>query len=247
MPHMSMQICECDFTTGALFLDFDGTLVDLAPQPDGVVLPAGLIALLRQLQQASGGALAIISGRPISQLDHYLAPLRLAVAGVHGLERRGMDGIVTALPAPDAAHLMERLAPFAARHPGLLLEPKRGALALHYRQAPHLENTCIKAMYHAISRVPGFTLLRGKMVVEAKSIIADKGTAITAFMAEAPFMGRRPWFIGDDITDEAGFSWVQAAGGVGVKIGAGISQAQWRQESPAALLAWFAACLDATD
>ena len=236
---MSLQNQELDFATVALFLDFDGTLVELAPHPDGVVTPAPLVNVLTQLQQAMGGALAVVSGRPLSQIDHYLGPLRLPTAGVHGLERRDAQGRLIELPAPNVARLTERLASLVARHPGLLLEPKRGALALHYRQAPHLEQACIEAMRHAVSRVPGFTLLFGKIVVEAKAALADKGGAIAAFMSEAPFAGRQPWFVGDDITDEAGFSWVQRTAGIGIKIGSGPSQALQRMDSPAVLLDWL--------
>ena len=241
---MPLQNRECNFAADALFLDFDGTLVDLAPQPDGVVLSAGLLALLMQIQQATGGALAVVSGRPISQLDHYMAPLRLAAAGVHGLERRDARGHMMALPAPDTAGLMQILESFVARYPALRLEHKRGALALHYRQGPDLEQACIEAMRSALTQVPGFTLLQGKMVVEAKAAMVDKGAAVSAFMTEAPFIGRRPWFIGDDITDEDGFSRVQADGGIGIKIGFGASQAQQRLASPAALFAWLSACVN---
>jgi trehalose 6-phosphate phosphatase len=240
---MSLSNQEFNPLADALFLDFDGTLVELAGQPDGVVMPPQLIDLLAQLQQALGGAIAVVSGRPVQQLDHYLAPLHLSLAGVHGLERRDSQGQLTELPAPDAARLMERLVSLVARHPGLLLEPKRGALALHYRQVPQLEQACVEAMHHAISRVPGFTLLRGKMVVEAKAALADKGDAIAAFMAAAPFAGRRPWFIGDDVTDEAGFARVQNVGGIGIKIGDGDSQAQARLANPQALQAWLAQAL----
>jgi trehalose 6-phosphate phosphatase len=240
---MPVQIREYDPTSDALFLDFDGTLVELAPQPDGVQLPAHLKAVLTQLQHASGGALAVVSGRPLTQLEHYLAPLQLPLAGVHGLERRDAQGRLSALPAPDVELLTERLVPFVARHPGLLLEPKRGALALHYRQLPQLEQACIEVMQHAVACVAGFVLLRGKMVVEAKAALADKGDAIAAFMAEVPFAGRRPWCIGDDVTDEAGFLRVQNMGGVGIKIGAGDTQAQRRLDNPAALLDWLRTCL----
>jgi len=241
---MSLQNREYDCVTDALFLDFDGTLVDLAARPDAVLVPPPLLMVLGRLQQDSGGAVAIISGRPLSELDHFLAPLHLPAAGVHGLERRDANGCVAALPVPRITNLMERLNALVARHVGLLLEPKRGALALHYRQVPHLEQTCIEAMRHAITRVPGFILMQGKMVVEAKAKGADKGLAIAAFMAEAPFAGRRPLFIGDDVTDEAGFAWVQAAGGIGIKIGAGASQAQRWLDSPQSLFHWLGQGLD---
>ncbi|WP_050479943.1 trehalose-phosphatase [Herbaspirillum rhizosphaerae] len=245
---MSLQTHEYDFAADALFLDFDGTLVNLAPEPDSVVPAPDLIELLQRLQELSKGALAVVSGRPVEQLDHYLAPLRLPAAGVHGLERRDAAGRLIQLPAPDTARLMERLATLVARHPGLMLEPKRGALALHYRKAPHLEQACIEAMNHAVSRVPGFTVLHGKMVVEAKAALADKGAAIAAFMREAPFAGRRPVFVGDDVTDEAGFDWVQAHGaGFGIKIGEGPSKANMRLDNPAALHQWLEQALNAAD
>jgi trehalose 6-phosphate phosphatase len=237
---MSLQTHEYDFSADALFLDFDGTLVNLAPEPDSVVPAPDLIEMLQQLQTRANGALAVVSGRPVAQLDHYLAPLRLPAAGVHGLERRDASGRLVQLAAPSSDELMERLAPFVARHPGLLLEPKRGALALHYRKAPHLEQACIEAMNYAVAHVPGFSVLRGKMVVEAKAALADKGDAIAAFMREAPFTGRRPVFVGDDVTDEAGFNWVQTlGGGLGIKIGEGESRAQMRLDNPAALHQWL--------
>ncbi|WP_034301236.1 trehalose-phosphatase [Herbaspirillum sp. RV1423] len=238
---MPLQNRKYDFAADALFLDFDGTLVNLASRPDGVVLAPDLIAMLRQLQEAADGALAVVSGRPLDHLDHYLAPLRLPAAGVHGLERRDATGRMIRLPAPDTDCLMERLGPMVARHAGLLLEPKRGALALHYRQAPHLEQACIEAMDHAVTFIPGFSVLRGKMVVEAKAALASKGEAIASFMREAPFAGRRPVFAGDDVTDEAGFAWVQSAsvGGLGIKIGNGPSQALMRLDNPAALHQWL--------
>jgi len=245
---MSLQTHEYDFAADALFLDFDGTLVNLAPEPDSVVPAPDLIEMLQRLQELSNGALAVVSGRPVVQLDHYLAPLHLPAAGVHGLERRDASGRLIQLSAPDTAHLMESLAPLVARHPGLLLEPKRGALALHYRKAPHLEEACIEAMNHAVSCVPGFSVLRGKMVVEAKAALADKGDAIASFMREAPFAGRRPVFVGDDVTDEAGFEWVQShGGGFGIKIGEGQSKANMRLDNPAALHQWLEQALRAAD
>jgi len=244
---MSLQTHEYDFAADALFLDFDGTLVNLAPEPGSVVPAPDLIDLLQRLQELSNGALAVVSGRPVEQLDHYLAPLRLPAAGVHGLERRDATGRLIQLPAPDTARLMERLATLVARHPGLMLEPKRGALALHYRKAPHLEQACIEAMNHAVSRVRGFTFLRGKMVVEAKAALADKGEAIASFMREAPFAGRRPVFVGDDVTDEAGFDWVQSHEGFAIKIGEGPSKANMRLDNPAALHQWLEQALNASD
>lgn len=227
-----------DVSADALFLDFDGTLVDLAPQPEEIVVPPELITLLQRIQQESNGALAIVSGRPLDQLDFFLAPLRLPAAGVHGAERRTADGRILQQPVPDVHHLRERLLPLVESHPGLQLELKRGALALHYRHAAHLEQRCVETMMDALRHEPGFTLLHGKMVVEAKPHI-NKGDAVAAFLHEAPFRGRRPVFIGDDVTDEAGFAIAQGEvfGGLGIKIGAGPSQALQRLADPAAVLA----------
>lgn len=226
-----------DVSADALFLDFDGTLVDLAPQPEEIVVPPELITLLQRIQQESDGALAIVSGRPLDQLDFFLAPLRLPAAGVHGAERRTADGRILQQPVPDVHHLRERLLPLVESHPGLQLELKRGALALHYRHAAHLEQRCVETMMDALRHEPGFTLLHGKMVVEAKPHI-NKGDAVAAFLHEAPFRGRRPVFIGDDVTDEAGFAIAQGEvfGGLGIKIGAGPSQALQRLADPAAVL-----------
>lgn len=218
----------------ALFLDFDGTLVDIAPQPDAVIVPPALIHTLAGLHQYLGGAVALISGRPIEQIDQYLAPMKLATAGVHGLERRDALGELTLLPAyplDEVEQLAERL---AREDPRLRVEVKRGSVALHYRQAPELEAACLQTMQSAVDQSPGLTLLRGKMVVEAKPGGASKGAAIEAFMAERPFAGRTPLFVGDDVTDEVGFATVQRLQGMGVKVGEGASVACRRIASPAA-------------
>jgi trehalose 6-phosphate phosphatase len=218
----------------ALFLDFDGTLVDIAPQPDAVVVPSPLLGLLAQLHTYLGGALALISGRPIAQIDDYLQPVVVPVAGVHGAERRSASGEITLSathPLDAVEHAAEAL---VARHPALRLESKRGSIALHYRQAPQLEQECVEAMRLAVEQSPGLTLLHGKMVVEAKPGGASKGAAIEAFMNEAPFAGRTPLFVGDDVTDEVGFSTVQRMHGLGVKVGTGSSVAFARIASPTA-------------
>ena len=229
-----MNFVDILYPSCALFLDFDGTLVDIAPQPDEVVVTAPLTRTLGQLHSYLGGALALISGRPIDQIDEYLHPLVLPAAGVHGAERRGPDGRMTLLNT-HPLDVVERAAmELAAQHPGLRVENKRGSVALHYRQAPALEAQCIEAMQRAIEQSPGLTLLRGKMVVEAKPGGASKGAAIEAFMAEAPFAGRTPVFVGDDITDEVGFATVQRMRGLGMKVGAGSTVAFARIASPAA-------------
>jgi trehalose 6-phosphate phosphatase len=230
-----MTLLEILAPTCALFLDFDGTMVDIAPQPEAVHVPQPLIGTLERLQQYLGGGVAVISGRPIEQIDDFLNPLKLPVAGVHGAERRGADGAVTLLSTHPLEAVEQAAYALATRYPALLVEIKRGSLALHYRQAPELEGVCLETLQDAVDRSPGLTLLRGKMVVEAKPGGASKGRAIEAFLQEAPFAGRVPVFIGDDVTDEVGFSTVQRAGGIGIKVGAGATVAWRRIADPAAL------------
>jgi trehalose 6-phosphate phosphatase len=230
-----MTFAEILCPSCALFLDFDGTMVDIAPQPHAVHVPQPLIETLRWLDDELGGAVAVISGRPIAQIDQLLDPMRLAVAGVHGAERRGTNGDVTLLSTHPLEHVEQVARALAAEHTGLLVENKRGSLALHYRQAPALEELCVQAMQDAVAESPGLSLLRGKMVVEAKPGGASKGRAIEAFMAEPPFAGRTPVFIGDDITDEVGFATVQRLGGLGIKVGPGTTVAWQRLPDPEAL------------
>jgi trehalose 6-phosphate phosphatase len=221
--------------SSALFLDFDGTLVELAARPEEVVVPAGLVRTLDALHKYLGGALAVISGRPIEQIDEFLHPLRLPAAGVHGAERRAASGAVDLMSTHPMDHVEETARALAQRHPLLRVENKRGSVAVHYRQAPELEAQCLHAMQAAVEESPGLTLLRGKMVVEAKPGGASKGHAIQEFLQEPPFAGRKPVFVGDDFTDEVGFSTVQRLQGLGIKVGEGATVAWHRVASPAAL------------
>jgi len=230
-----MTVAEILYPSCALFLDFDGTMVDIAPQPHAVHVPPSLLDSLQRITAFLGGAVAVVSGRPIAQIDDFLEPLRLPAAGVHGVERRSADGVLTVLPTPPLEQVAAEMGELVRAHPALLLEAKPGSLALHYRQAPELEALCLDRMQSAVAASPGLTLLRGKMVVEAKPGGASKGRAIEAFLQEPPFAGRTPVFIGDDVTDEVGFSTVQRMGGLGIKVGEG-STAAWRRLSdPAAL------------
>jgi trehalose 6-phosphate phosphatase len=230
-----MTLVEILHPSCALFLDFDGTMVDLAPHPNAVHVPQPLIAVLRDVQAYLQGAVAVISGRPLAQIDDFLQPLELAVAGVHGAERRGSDGVLHLLNTHPLDLVEEAACILASQHPGLLVENKRGSVALHYRQRPELEELCLRTMQDAVDASPGLTLLRGKMVAEAKPGGASKGLAIEDFLAEAPFHGRTPVFIGDDCTDEVGFSTVQRLGGLGIKVGEGASVAWRRLADPTAL------------
>jgi trehalose 6-phosphate phosphatase len=230
-----MTLAEILQPSCALFLDFDGTMVDIAPLPTAVHVPEPLLGVLRALQGYLGGAIAVISGRPIAQIDEFLAPMQLALAGVHGAERRGADGTMTLLDTHPLDRVEEVARTLAAQHSRLLIEVKRGSLALHYRLAPELEPVVLRAMQEAVDASPGVTLLRGKMVAEAKPGGASKGLAIEDFLREPPFSGRRPVFIGDDVTDEAGFLTVQRLGGIGIKVGDGATVAVGRLADPPAL------------
>jgi len=223
----------------ALFLDFDGTLADLAPSPELVQVEPELVGTLRALHTCLNGALAIVSGRPVAELDHFLQPLRLPSAGVHGAEfRNGAARIVTP-PAPGIGPLLPQLEALVARHPGLMLERKSVAVAIHYRQAPELEPLVRAAVADVLRDAVGLDALPGKMVVEIKPAGVDKGDAIAAFMRSSPFAGRLPLFAGDDVTDEAGFSVVRELGGVGVLVGNRATAATVSVPAPAALRDWL--------
>jgi trehalose 6-phosphate phosphatase len=228
----------------ALFLDFDGTLVALAETPEAIEVPAALVALLGDLQHQLGGALAVVSGRQIDSIDRYLAPLRLPAAGEHGVQRRNAEGHLQEQRAPDLTGVLTVVNELAREHEGLLVERKHAAIALHYRQAPHLEAVCRDAMMRAVNGQPQFELLHGKFVFEIKPAGINKGIAIDAFMHEPPFVGRRPVFAGDDTTDESGFAVVQPRGGVAIKVGAGPSQALHRLESSLAVFEWLVEARD---
>lgn len=227
----------------AFFFDVDGTLADIAADAASVRLDADLPAVLLALACRAGGALAVVSGRPIEQIDRLLHPAALAAAGVHGVERRDAAGRVTRLDLPDLAPAAAWVQAWCDRHPGARLEHKPGALALHYRGADALEAPCLAVMAQARDRVAsaGLALMHGKKVVELKPAAADKGRAVHAFMAEPPFTGRRPWYFGDDVTDEHAFDAVQALGGVTVKVGPGATLAAHRLPDPDAVRQWLRA------
>ncbi len=239
-----MQMPSLPGRDAALFLDFDGTLVELAPEPDAIVIPPELVPLLAALRDRLGGALAVVSGRAVGAIDTFLHPLDLPVAGVHGSERRAADGNLVLLPTPSLDTVEQAAAALLHQHPALAVEPKRGAVALHYRQAPQLQEICRQTMEAAVAASPGVSLLHGKMVFEAKSSLANKGKALGAFLQEPPFAGRKPVFLGDDTTDEPGFAVAQELGGTGIKVGQGETLAHHRVAGPAAVRAALQAWLD---
>ena len=230
----------------AYFLDVDGTLIDIADTPDAVRVDTALLELIARVHRASGGAVALVSGRALSFLEQRLGTLRLPLAGQHGLERRDATGRLWIHAAPPAAKcaIKEALAPILARHPGLLLEDKGLTLALHYRLAPHLAAYAQRMMVRLAGAAgAGLEVQRGKRVAEVKPSGIDKGTAVAEYLTESPFRGRRPVFIGDDLNDEHGFAEVNKLGGVSIKVGKGDSCARFRLRDVAAVRRWLGEAL----
>lgn len=227
----------------AFFLDLDGTLLDLTDHPHHVTVGENLVRLLNTLAHAAGGALAIISGRPVADIDQLLASHGFCAAGQHGAERRDFSGAMHRHAVPraaleDARRTFEAL---AAKHPALVLEDKGVNLALHFRTAPDLRAEVQDAARRVAEALRGaFEVQFGKMVVELRPSGKDKGVAVAEFMEELPFKGRMPVFVGDDLTDEFGFAMINRVGGHSVKVGEGESAARWRLPDSAAVRAWLA-------
>lgn len=215
----------------ALFLDFDGTLVDIARHPEAVSVPAEFARPLARLRDRLGGALAIISGRRIESLDRFLTPYEFDVVGVHGLERRA-GGQLQLCPAHVSGRLRAVLKTLSRRLPqnmGLYIEDKGCAVAAHWREAPQLEGLVLEAMEDVMGGLrPAYVLQKGKAVAEIVSAEVNKGLAIEALLSAPPYQGRRPIFIGDDLTDEHGFDVVNQRGGVSVCVGPGPTCARLR-------------------
>lgn len=230
----------------AFFLDIDGTLVEPAARPDAVHVPAATRSLLERLHAGTRGALALITGRALRDMDLLFHPLRLPGSGQHGVERRDAAGRLHLYAPPDEGMrwAAERVGEFAARHAGLIFEDKGHNLALHFRLAPEMEQAVRALMQDEADALgPDFDLLKGKMVYELKPRGRDKGVAIEDFLGEPPFAGRVPVFIGDDVTDEHGFEVVNQLGGHTVKVGEGESLARWRVAGPGEVCSWLEAWL----
>ena len=224
--------------TCALFLDFDGTLVDIVPRPDEVVVDPQLPEILSRLQKRLDGALAIISGRPIAFLDGRFGGRRFDMAGLHGLEHRigGRLSLCDPEEHPVLRGLVGRFKEIFASKPGLLIEDKGCSVAIHWRQAPHEKDFAL-ATVHAALEVLGsdYRVQAGKAVAEILPSAAGKGKVIERFLQSPPYLGRRPIFIGDDLTDENGFRTVNAHGGLSVRIGKGETIAKEHLGTPADL------------
>jgi trehalose 6-phosphate phosphatase len=241
--HISMPARSVCF-----FLDIDGTLIDFSLRPDIVRIPPVVKAIMSQLLSVTDGGVALISGRSMADIDGLFAPLKIAAAGQHGIERRDGQGRLHGNDSYSArlAETAEKLRSLTIRYRGLLLEDKGSSLALHYRLAPDLSDLVNDMMYRLTDELgEGFEMLPGKMVAEIKPNEKNKGTAIAEFMGEEPFSGRIPVFIGDDTTDECGFSVVNRQGGHSVKVGGGPSAACWRLADSQAVRIWLSKFISA--
>lgn len=230
----------------AYFLDFDGTLLDLATTPDAIHVDAALPELLAALHRHCAGAVALISGRALSDLDFRLALPALPKAGQHGLERRDAAGRLWLHAAPPQAKQRIRtgLAPVLEQHGGLILEDKGLTLALHYRQAPELASYLHQLIRRLVDEAgENLVIQEGKFIVEIKPAGIDKGTAIAEYLAEPPFVGRRPVFIGDDKNDEHGFAVVNDRDGISIGVGGGRSVARYRLADVGAVRGWLGGAL----
>jgi trehalose 6-phosphate phosphatase len=222
------------FRQAALLLDMDGTLVDLAPTPDAVVVASGLPRTLVTLRDALGGALAIVTGRPIETVDRLFGTAPGAVAGEHGgAFRFAAGGPIERLdlPPPPPSWL-EAADTLVRSFPGALLERKARGFALHYRQAPEAREVFHAALDALLKTVPGFELHPAHMLWEVRPLGADKGEAVVRLMQRAPFSGRVPVFIGDDVTDEDGMREARKLGGAGYRVDAVF-------RDPAGVRAWL--------
>ena len=232
-----------DLRASALLLDVDGTIVDIAPTPDAVRVPASLRRVLSRLLERMGGAVALVSGRPVADLERLFAPLRLTLVGGHGAEMRLRNGAV--MEKRDEAGLEPRLRhalrAIAGSMSGVVVEDKGFSIALHYRQAPERA----PMLREAIERIcaepcdPPIEVLPGKAVIEIKHAGFSKATGVRELMTHAPFTGRRPVFVGDDTTDETVFAIMPELDGVAFSVGRRVAGVAGCFDEPADVRAWL--------
>ncbi|MBV8566136.1 MAG: trehalose-phosphatase [Methylobacteriaceae bacterium] len=227
--------------TICLFLDVDGTLLDIAARPGDVVVPPSLVEDLHTAERRLGGALALVSGRSIEDLDTLFAPLRLRATGVHGAEIRFSpdEPILHDEAAALPEEIWRAVRRVAAGFPGVILENKRYSFGVHYRSAPHVAPALEGALRSAVAAPWDLILLPGHCVFEVKRAAHDKGRAIGRFMEQGPFAGRRPIFAGDDTTDRPGFAAVRARGGLAYSVGQDLPCVTGSFAAPAAVRAWL--------
>ncbi len=207
--------------SSALFLDVDGTLLDIVERPEYVTADPALVATLQEVAKTLGGAMALISGRRVTEVNRIFHPARFPTSGAHGAEYQDSAGrrhnkVVKSLPAA----VIREIQKFADSHRKLLLEHKQYGVALHYRQAPELQSTCHETMNSiAVDVEDDFRLIDGKMVYELTPRSVDKGMAVAEFLRADPFRGRKPVYVGDDTTDEDGFIATNRLSGTSIRVG----------------------------
>ncbi len=237
-PALGFALGKCAF-----LLDVDGTLLDIAPSPRQVWVPADLRRTLPRLVAATGGAVALVSGRSINDIDLIFSPLQFAAIGVHGAEMRiSGDGEVRSRVAPLSKALKRKLATVAEHGPGILVEDKGYSLALHYRLAPQKGPELLAAVTNICSGSDGehVEILPGKLMVDVKPAGINKGDAVCELMQHAPFAGRRPIFIGDDTTDVPVFNVIPAFGGLAFSVGGIAADVHGHFDTPEAVRSWLA-------
>jgi trehalose 6-phosphate phosphatase len=235
-PSVPLPTCE-----SCLFLDVDGTLIELSEHPSQTAASRALKDLLMMVNDVLEGAVALISGRPIADLDEIFFPLRLRAAGVHGGERRDEADAATPQTMPDTRldELRARMRDFALYHPGIVFEDKHIACAIHYRARPDAQSSLRQALAPPMGALgDDFHALEGNCVIEVKPRRFTKAHAIEEFLALPPFRHRRPVFLGDDVTDLDGFRVIEARRGMSVAVGNRVD-AQWRLPDPAATRVWL--------
>lgn len=226
----------------AWFFDIDGTLVEIASVPSGIVVHDDLLRTIARLHVLTDGAVSLITGRAIGDVDQIFDLPEISIAGQHGLELRGSGGDITSHPVSEEGLrcLHDELNVAIARRPGLVVEFKGMSIALHYRQAPGLasySHRLLRALGEKYA--PDFVIQKGKRVVELKPAGANKGEVIRKLMMTEPFAGRTPVFVGDDLTDEAGFAIVNDLSGHSIKVGPGPTCARFRLRTVTQVRQWL--------
>jgi trehalose 6-phosphate phosphatase len=238
LPHLG----EC-----ALLFDIDGTLIDLAPTPDGIYVPPELPGQLQELWRLTSGALALVSGRMIDDIDQIMKPIKLPAVGGHGVQMRPLaDAAVReAIVKPMNPNLKKRFAALAGLSAGILIEDKGYSIAVHYRLAPHAERQIFNAVTAIQADLPDAPLevLNGKFVVEIKQEGFSKATAVRELMAQPPFAGRQPIFLGDDVTDESVFGIMPDIDGLAYSVGRKAQGVAGHFDSPHDVRAWIASMI----
>ena len=216
-----MQTPALDFNQPiALFLDVDGTLLEFCNNPDDVCPGVELNLILKSLSSLLKGALALVTGRRVLEIDRIFHPLQLPIGGQHGLEHRDAEGnfkLVKSLEFPE--NIRSQIQCFGEIYPECAIEDKSLTMAIHYRRAPKLEEKVLKFVNKLIEGEKHFHAIRGNMVIEIKPLGVDKGQSIALFMENEPFVDKLPIFIGDDVTDEDGFRYINANNGISIKVG----------------------------